>query len=172
MHPTRILRTIGFRLAALYAALFGLSVLVLFFVIYWITGGALRQQLAVNVEGEVAALAEDFRTGGSSHASGAIGRRLASGLHPATFYLLQSPEGRKIAGNLLPFRPASGGRSCRRQVSLATMTMMSRRITTDIRRSLSEPSCKTGRSYWLVKTPIALSRSRKRSSAPSHGLSA
>ncbi len=108
MHPTRILRTTGFRLAALYAGLFGLSVLVLFGVIYWITSDALRQQLAANIEGEVAALVEDHQTGGLSHAAGAIEQRLASGLHPTTFYLLLDPENRKIAGNVPRLSPNNG----------------------------------------------------------------
>lgn len=108
MHPTRIFRTTGFRLAALYAGLFGLSVLVLFGVIYWITSDALRQQLAANIEGEVAALVEYHQTGGLSHAAGAIEQRLASGLHPMTFYLLLDPENRKIAGNLPRLSPSNG----------------------------------------------------------------
>lgn len=108
MHPTRIFRTTGFRLAALYAGLFGLSVLVLFAVIYWITGDALRQQLAATVEGEVAALMEDYGTGGFLRAAGAIEQRLASGLHPTSFYFLLNRENGKIAGNLPRISPRIG----------------------------------------------------------------
>lgn len=108
MRPTRIFRTTGFRLAALYAGLFGLSVLVLFGLIYWITSDALRQQLAARIEGEVAALVEDHETGGILHVTGAIEQRLASGLHPANFYLLQNPEGQKITGNLPRLSPRNG----------------------------------------------------------------
>jgi signal transduction histidine kinase len=95
-------------LAALYAGLFGLSVLVLFGVIYWVTSDALRQQLAANIEGEVAALLEDHQTGGLSHAVEAIEQRVASGLHPTTFYLLLDPESRKVAGSLPRLSPRSG----------------------------------------------------------------
>ena len=109
-NPTRIFRTTGFRLAALYAGLFGLSVLVLFGVIYWITGNALRQQMTATIETEVAALVADHRTGGVPHVSEGIERRLASGLHSAVFYLLLDPEGRKVAGNLPSLSPRGGWR--------------------------------------------------------------
>ncbi len=108
MRLTRILRTTGFRLAALYAGLFGISVLVLFGVIYWITGEALRQQLAATIEIEVAALVEDHRTGGIPHVADAIDQRLASVPSSTIFYLLVDQEGRKIAGNL-PIRSQRNG---------------------------------------------------------------
>lgn len=100
MRPTRIFRTTGFRLAALYAGLFGVSVLVLFGVIYFVVSDALRQQLSANVQGEVAALVDDHRSGGLSHATDAIEQRLASDLHRTAFYLLLDPVGHKVAGNL------------------------------------------------------------------------
>jgi signal transduction histidine kinase len=110
VRPTRILRTIGFRLAALYAGLFGVSVLVLFGVIYWIVTGALRQQLATNIRGEVAALVEHHRSGGLAQMANAIERRLASGQHRTAFYLLIDPLGRKVAGNLSLRSPFDGWR--------------------------------------------------------------
>ncbi len=108
MRPVRILRTSGFRLASLYAGLFGLSVLVLFGVIYWIVSDALRQQLVSNIQGEVAALVEDHRSGGPPHAANAIGQRLASDRRRSAFYMLLDPAGRKAAGNL-PNLAASDG---------------------------------------------------------------
>lgn len=109
MRPVRIFRTAGFRLAALYAALFGVSVIVLFAVVYWLVGGALRQQMAANIEGDVAALVEDHRSGGLSHVAEAVARRLRSGLHRTTFYLLRDAAGRKLAGNLPNLLPARAG---------------------------------------------------------------
>jgi len=108
VHPARIFRTTGFRLAALYAGLFGLSVLVLFGVIYWIATDALHQQLVDNIQGEVATIAEDHRNGGLSRAADAIERRLVSGLHSEVFYLLLNPAGRKVAGNLPGLSPRAG----------------------------------------------------------------
>lgn len=108
MHPTRILRTTGFRLSALYAGLFGLSVLVLFGVIYWVTSGALRNQLADTVEGEVAALVEDHQAGGVARLTAVIDQRLASNSDPAISYLLLDPEGRKLAGDMAVVTPVAG----------------------------------------------------------------
>ncbi len=100
MHPTRIFRTAGFRLAALYASLFGVSVLVLFGVIYWVVIGALRQQLAASLQSEVAVLVEYHRTTGLTHLTEFIQQRLGSGLHRTTYYLLLDSEGRRVTGNL------------------------------------------------------------------------
>lgn len=108
MRPTRILRTIGFRLAAIYAGMFGLSVLVLFGVIYWISGEAMRQQLRTVIDAEVTALYEEDIAGGLAHTADVIERRLASGLHSTTFYLLLDPAGRKVAGNAPLTSPRDG----------------------------------------------------------------
>lgn len=108
MRPTRIFRTTGFRLATIYLGLFGLSVLILLSVIYWITSDALRQQLTVTIEREVAALVEDHQSGGLSSTAASVGQRLASGQHPTTFYLLLGPDGGKISGNLPSLPPHDG----------------------------------------------------------------
>lgn len=108
MHPIRLVRTTGFRLAALYAGLLGLSVLVLFVVIYWITSSALRNQLTAAVENEVAALVEYHGAGGPSKVAQAIEGRLAASVRPTNFYLLQDPKGRKVAGDLPPATPSEG----------------------------------------------------------------
>lgn len=108
MRLTRLFRTTGFRLAALYAGLFGVSVLALFGVIYWITSGALHQQVAANIDDEIAELVEDYQNGGFSHTAAAIREQLASSLHPATFYLLLDSGGRKVTGNLPTLRPRNG----------------------------------------------------------------
>lgn len=108
MNPTRLFRTTGFQLAGMYLGLFALSFLILLGVTYWIASGALRQQLTVTVEREVAALVQDHRSGGLSDTAGAIDRRVASGLHPTTYYLLLDPDGRKVAGNLPPVPPRDG----------------------------------------------------------------
>ena len=108
MHLTRLWRSTGFRLAALYAGIFGASVLILFAVIYWIAGSALHQQLTANVEGEVAALVNDYQTGGAGHAAESISHRIASRTHATLYYLLLDPAGRKLAGDLPTVPPRSG----------------------------------------------------------------
>lgn len=108
MRRTRVYRTTGFRLAAFYAGLFAASVLILFAVIYWTASSALRQQLGTNVQSAVAALVEDYRSGGSSHTARIIEQRLGSGRRGATFYLLLDPAGAKVAGNLSGIVPRQG----------------------------------------------------------------
>lgn len=108
MNLNRIIRTTGFRLAALYAGLFGLSVIALFAIIYWIASEALHQQLVAGVEREAAALKEDHRIGGSQRLALVIEQRIASRLNPAAYYLLVDSDGRTIAGNLPDVSPHEG----------------------------------------------------------------
>lgn len=110
MQLTRLVRTTGFRLAALYAGLFGLSALILFGVIFWITTDTLRTQLATTVENEAIALDADFGAGGLSHVANTIALRTASGLPTELYYLLLDPTGLKIAGNLPVLAPVTGWR--------------------------------------------------------------
>jgi signal transduction histidine kinase len=110
VRPIRIIRTTGFRLAALYAGLFGLSVLVLFGFIFWIVSDALRQQTTENIQEEAAALAEEYRGGGMVHTAEIIQERLASVPHPTDFYLLLTPDGQKAAGNLPVLEVQAGWR--------------------------------------------------------------
>jgi signal transduction histidine kinase len=106
--PTRLLHTTSFRLSALYAVLFGASVLVLIGVIYWFAIDALHQQMIAAVDGEVAALVEADHTGGASRVAEAIRRRVASGGRFTAFYLLQDAGGEKLAGNILAMKPVMG----------------------------------------------------------------
>jgi signal transduction histidine kinase len=108
VRPTRLLRTTSFRLSALYAVLFGASVLVLISVIYWFAIDTLHQQLIAAVDSEVAALVEADHTGGASRVAEAIQRRVASGGRFTAFYLLQDTGGAKLAGNLPTMAPVPG----------------------------------------------------------------
>lgn len=108
MRPSRIVRTTSFRLAAIYAGVFGASVLALIVVIYWIATEAMGQQLRAGIEAEVAALVEHDRAGGVTQVADAIRRRLASRRRATMYYLLTDPAGRKIAGNLLARPPHAG----------------------------------------------------------------
>jgi signal transduction histidine kinase len=104
----RLLRSTSFRLAALYAGLFGASVLVLIAVTYWIASDALREQLTAAIDGEIATLTEYYHADGPDRAAEAIRRRLASRLRSTTVYLLQDADGNKLAGNLPATKPVIG----------------------------------------------------------------
>jgi signal transduction histidine kinase len=95
----RVLRTASFRLATLYVLLFGASVVVLGAVVLLTMRSALEQQMKRRVEAEVAALTEEFRSGGLERLVASIRerRRGARGLD----YLVLGPDGRPLAGNLV-----------------------------------------------------------------------
>ena len=107
MHPTRIFRTTGFRLAALYAGLFGLSVAILFGVIYWDTAKALRDQVVTSVTDEVAALTAEGRA--PDHIAREIDQRLASGPRTPHYYLLLDAQGQKRRRQPARLRAARSG---------------------------------------------------------------
>jgi signal transduction histidine kinase len=104
----RLLGSTSFRLASFYAALFGISTIALFGIIYSISTEALRQQLTAGVQSEVVNLSEEYRTGGSDQAVARIARRISSGRYADRFYLLQDSRGRRLAGNLPPMAPRDG----------------------------------------------------------------
>lgn len=100
MRLNRVFQTIGFRLALLYAGLFGVSVILLFGLVYFVTSSALRDGLNHIVSAEVAALSEEYDEDGLKHLKDEIDIRLGSGRRPSTFYLLLDPNGQKLAGSL------------------------------------------------------------------------
>ena len=64
-HPwPDLVRTTSFRLALLYALLFGSSAVVVFAVIYWAATSAMSDQLDAGLDAERAALDKRYRSGG------------------------------------------------------------------------------------------------------------
>jgi signal transduction histidine kinase len=107
----RSLRTSSFRLTILYAAMFGLSGLVLFTVVGWSVTRFMAAQLDATVANELA----EVRADAGSLDTAAL-KRVIDGLtvhSPGLYYLLQSPDGQVVAGNMIPIRPEPGARSLR-----------------------------------------------------------
>ena len=102
------LRSTSFRLLAWYATIFGASVAVLFFIVYWITLATLNQQLSDSVDRETQVLSELYRGGGLDRLVRAIQLRSVDLRPPRRYYLLQDAAGVRIAGNLSPMKPAEG----------------------------------------------------------------
>lgn len=102
------LRSTSFRLLAWYATIFGASVAILFFIVYWIALAALDQQLFDSVEREKEVLGELYRGGGPDRLVRAIQLRVADLRPPRRYYLLQNAAGERIAGNLFPMKPVEG----------------------------------------------------------------
>ena len=98
------------RLLAWYVAVFGVSVAILLFVVYWITCAALDQQLADSVERETQVLVGIYQRNDRDvdRLARAIHLRVADLRPPRRYYLLQDPAGGYIAGNLPALSPVEG----------------------------------------------------------------
>lgn len=75
MHPIALLRTANFKLAAVYALLFGVSVAMLAAVVYFRTTAEFERQARLRVEAEASALQGEYRNGGLTQLLSAIKER-------------------------------------------------------------------------------------------------
>lgn len=108
MSPDSFLRSTSFRLLAWYAAVFGASVAILLFIVYWIMLAELDEQLSDSVEREAQVLVELYRSRGLNSVVRAIELRVVELRPPRRYYLLQDATGKRIAGNLPQMKPAEG----------------------------------------------------------------
>ncbi len=108
MSPASLLRSTSFRLIAWYAGMFVISVAILLSVVYWITRAALEHQLTDSVEREMNVLVEIHNNRGLESSVRAIQRRVADLKPPRRYFLLLSPGGEKVEGNL-PAMPVFEG---------------------------------------------------------------
>jgi signal transduction histidine kinase len=104
--PIRFLRTEGFRLSALYAGIFALSMLGLGGFVLVITDQALRDQIVQFSTSDIAAVRNGFTNEGVREAREVV-HQLMAGPVASDFYLLQQ-DGKVLAGNL-PAMPARVG---------------------------------------------------------------
>jgi signal transduction histidine kinase len=96
----RLVRTASFRLSALYAVLFGGSVLLLGAVAFLSTRSALEQQLTRRIEAEMRLLEQDFRASGLDHLVATVQQRTRT--QGNLDYFVVDPAGKRLAGDL-PF---------------------------------------------------------------------
>lgn len=100
---TRLLHSTGFRTGLGYAALFGVSALILFSVVYWQTVGDMERQLRAAIDGDVQSLMADYHNGGHQALRQAVADRLATARsNTEGWYLLLDSHGTVLAGNLPP----------------------------------------------------------------------
>jgi signal transduction histidine kinase len=102
----RALQTEGFRLSAIYAAAFALSVLVMGGVVIAVTNSALRDQLVQSSRADIAAMAHGYATEGVPEAQEVM-QQLMGAPGGSDFFLLQKSKAR-IAGNLPVMAPQTG----------------------------------------------------------------
>jgi signal transduction histidine kinase len=95
-----LLRSSTFRLALIYMALFGASVLLLLGFIYWSTAAYLTQQTDQTIETEIADLAERYRSSGLAGLTSLISQRLSRKPAGSAIYLLVDKDFEPLLGNL------------------------------------------------------------------------
>jgi signal transduction histidine kinase len=100
VRATRLLRSAAFRLALLYAVVFGGSVLVVLGFIYWSTAAYMARQADQTIVAEVDSFAERYRVSGLSGLTALIQERLSRRPAGASIYLLVEPDLSPVIGNL------------------------------------------------------------------------
>jgi signal transduction histidine kinase len=95
-----LLHSSTFRLALIYMALFGASVLLLLGFIYWSTAAYLTQQTDQTIEAEIADLAERYRMTGLAGLTTLISERLSRKPAGSAIYLLVNKSFDPLLGNL------------------------------------------------------------------------
>lgn len=107
--PTlRLLRTTPFRLALLYLALFIISVGVILAVVYRSTAGFLEEEIGATIALEVAGLQDQYRSAGLRGLVDSV-RERSGYSHTNSIYLLTTPGGVILAGNLSGWPDATAG---------------------------------------------------------------
>ena len=116
MRPTDYLGSAPFRIAAGYAALFALSVALLFAALYWQATREMTQQLRAGIEQDARPLLDAWREGRIVRLVQAVAERAesaASARDTEAFYLLRDARGRVVAGNVERAEPFEGWREVR-----------------------------------------------------------
>ncbi|HEY3639087.1 MAG TPA: HAMP domain-containing sensor histidine kinase [Rhizomicrobium sp.] len=98
MRAPRLLRTLAFRIVALYLAIFAISATAIVGFTYWYTARALNAQTDQVVDSDISALAERYQRFGLVGLTNAIVTRSAHG--EASLYLLADSDKHPIVGNL------------------------------------------------------------------------
>jgi signal transduction histidine kinase len=96
----RHLHSSTFRLALVYMALFGASVLLLLGFIYWSTAAYLTQQTDETIEAEISDLAQRYRLSGLAGLTTLISERLSRKPAGSAIYLLADKNLQPLLGNL------------------------------------------------------------------------
>jgi len=96
----RLLRSAGFRFAAIYALLLTGSAVALAMFLWWSTAGLLDRQTAAAIQADAQSLAERYAAGGLAALVLTIDDRVAQNVDDDAIYLLVDRNGGVIAGNL------------------------------------------------------------------------
>jgi len=95
----KLFHTSTFRLSAVYLIVFIVSVGAILAYIYWNTAGLLERQTDETIRAEVQGLADQYRIRGLDGVLDTVRRRSSD--DSGSIYLLTTPEGVRMAGNLV-----------------------------------------------------------------------
>lgn len=95
-----LLRTNTFQLTLSYAALFAISVLLLFGALYWFTLGSLNRQINATIEADISGLAEQFERQGLRGLVDVVAQRVERDTENRSVYLFADANLEPLAGNL------------------------------------------------------------------------
>ncbi len=103
----RILHTEGFRIAAIFVAIFALSAAILASVTLAVVDREFRDQIVQFANTDIGAVKDGYRTEGEDEAREVVVQRMAT---PAAsdYFLLQRGASDRLAGNLMPMPPRTG----------------------------------------------------------------
>ena len=100
MRPPRIVRTVSFRLAVLYALIFGASVIALAAAVYIISTTALDRQTRTRIQSEAIELRQEYRAGGLGQMLSVIRDRQRGRLVGGLDYTVYDAGGHRLFGSL------------------------------------------------------------------------
>jgi methyl-accepting chemotaxis protein len=100
MRPTRLLRTANFRLAAIYALIFGVSVAILAAVVYFRSTSALQEQARLRIQSEASGLRDEYVQGGLKQLLAAIKSRQRGHVIGGLDYTVHDARNVRIFGSL------------------------------------------------------------------------
>ncbi|MBN9544872.1 MAG: HAMP domain-containing histidine kinase [Alphaproteobacteria bacterium] len=103
----RIFHTEGFRIAAIFVAIFAISAAALAIVTLAVVDQELRSQIVQFANADIGSVKDGYRTQGVREASEVVGQRMASP-GASDFFLLQRNGSEKLAGNLPPMQALTG----------------------------------------------------------------
>jgi len=110
MRLAEYVRSAPFRIATAYAGLFAVSVVALFGVVLWSTTREMTTEIKGAIEQDMRPLVTAYHNGRLSRLVEAVRERAQAAVSGEAFYLLQTPSGTALAGNLEPLAPFSGWR--------------------------------------------------------------
>src|SRR5438105_2378453 len=106
----RLLRTASFRLALAYAAVTGVTLIVLFWLTYWIATEALSRQIRSGVESEMASLLTDWKPGDPESFAWELDNIVQNQSGAPFYFFYADGKGSKLAGNLSDIEVRPGWR--------------------------------------------------------------